>query len=246
LIPPSKVLVKIGIERHGRKASGAGRGPPIHGRRRPNADLLAQHLQRGPIGAVRNLWDYRSLTPFVRYSSSWGSSDKVERRSQLVEVRQFIEGAARPPSERLAPHLQGYPTGAVRHFWDYRGLRPPSKVLVKIRIERHGRKAIATGRGPPIYRRLRQDRRSLGSTPSTRPDRCSTQPLGLPKLDAFCKVLVKLGIERHGQKASGTGRGPPPPRGRRPHCRALGSAPSTRPARCSTQPLGLPRLDTSF
>jgi hypothetical protein len=105
------------------------------------------------------------------------------RRAEPVKVRQIIEGT-RQHARRLAPRLQLDPLGAVRDFWDYRGSVPLSKVLVKIGIERNGRKASRTGQGPPIFRGRRQDRRSLGSPQSTRPDRCSTQPLGLPRLEA--------------------------------------------------------------
>jgi hypothetical protein len=125
-------------------------------------------------------------------------------------------------------------------------VKPLSKVLVKIGIERHGRKASRTGRGPPIYRGRRQHGRTIGSPPSTRPARSSTQLLGLPRLEASY-VVVKIGIERRGRQPSGTGRGPPVYRGRRPTAfRALCSPPSTRPDRCCTQPLSLPRLGTSF
>jgi hypothetical protein len=73
----------------------------------------------------------------------------------------------------------------LTQFWDYRRLAPPSKVLVKVGIERHGRKAIGTDRGPPNYRGAPPDRlRALGSPPSTRPDRRSTQLFGLPRLEA--------------------------------------------------------------
>jgi hypothetical protein len=185
----------------------------------------------------------------------------------------------------LAHHLQRDPLGAVRNFWDYRGPTPPPKVLVKIGIERHGPKASGTGQGPPICRGRPPARRALGSPPSTRPARCCTQLLRLPRIDAFVlgtnqdwdratratgernrsrsanlsrgpvarrvlasppstrparcctnfwdyrgltppsKVLVKIEIERHGPKASGTGQGPPIYPGRPPARRALGSPP---------------------
>jgi hypothetical protein len=102
LTPPSKVLVKIGIERYGRKASGTGRALPFHQRRRLHAERLAHHLHRDPLGAVRILWDYRGLKPF-------------------------------------------------------------SKLLVKIGIERHGRKVSGSGGGSPFHRGRRQDRRALCS-----------------------------------------------------------------------------------
>jgi hypothetical protein len=124
-----------------------------------------------------------ALCLFPRYSSILRSSDTVERRAEHVEVRQFIEGAS-STADRLAQHLQRDPLGAVRKLWDYRGLTPPFKVLFKIGIERHGRKASGTGRGPPIYRGRLQHRRALCSTPSTRPARYCTPPFGLPRLDA--------------------------------------------------------------
>jgi hypothetical protein len=114
----------------------------------------------------------------LRYSSRLGSSDTVERRAERVEVRQFLEGAARPPSERLARHRQRDPTGAVRNFWDYRGLMPPSKVLVKIGIERHGSRSAKASRAPPD----RPPSAWLTTFNATRSVQYAT--FGLPRLEA--------------------------------------------------------------
>jgi hypothetical protein len=59
-------------------------------------------------------------------------------------------------AERLAHHLQRDPLGAARNFRGFRRLVPPSKVLVKVGIERRGQTASGTGRGPPFHRVRRQ------------------------------------------------------------------------------------------
>jgi hypothetical protein len=80
------------------------------------AERLVHHLQRDPLGAARNFWDYRSLICLLlRYYSRLGSSDAVQRRAEGVEVRQFTDGTART-AHRLAHHLQRDPLGAVRIF----------------------------------------------------------------------------------------------------------------------------------
>jgi hypothetical protein len=150
-----------------------------------------------------------------------GSSDTVERRAERVDVRQFIDGAARN-AERLAQHgAVRNLWDAVRNLWDYRGLTPPSKVLVKIGIERYGRKASGTGRALPFHQRRRLHAERLAH-------HLHRDPLGAVRilwdyrgLKPFSKLLVKIGIERHGRKASGTGRGPPIYRGRRQHAKRL-------------------------
>jgi hypothetical protein len=163
LTPFSKVLVKIGIERHGREASGTCRRPPIYRRRRPYAKRLSPHPSTRPARCCSLFFGTTDAwCLLLRYSSRLGSSDTVVRRAERVEVRHFIEGAART-AERLAHHLQRAPLGAVRHFWDYRGLIHPSKELAKIGIERHGRKVSGSGGGSPFHRGRRQDRRALCS-----------------------------------------------------------------------------------
>jgi hypothetical protein len=126
------------------------------------AGRSAHHLQRDPIGAVRNFWDYRRLVSPSKGPVKFG----IERHSPKASGR--VRGPpiyrwGRPHAGRLAHHLQRDPIGALRNLWDYRRLVSPSKVLVRIGIERHGRKASGTGRGPPMYRGCRQDRRALGS-----------------------------------------------------------------------------------
>jgi hypothetical protein len=71
-------------------------------------------------------------------------------------------------ADRVAPHLQRDLIAAVRNLWDNRSLIPPSKVLVKIVIERHGRKASGTGRGPPIHRGRRRLAERLATFNATR------------------------------------------------------------------------------
>jgi hypothetical protein len=68
-----------------------------------------------------------------------GSSDTVKRRAEGVEGRLLIKGADSTPSAWLTT-FKGDPLGTVRYFWDYRVLMPPSKVLIKIGIERHGQR----------------------------------------------------------------------------------------------------------
>jgi hypothetical protein len=171
-----------------------------------------------------------------------GSSDTVKRRAERVEVRQFIEGAG-----RLAHHhLQRDPLGAVRNFWDYQGSIPPSSVLVKIGIERHGPKAFGTGRGPPIYRgcralagrlahHLQRDPlgavRNFGTTDDRRPLLRYSSRLG--SSDTVKRRAEGFEVR---QVIEGTS----------PQRRVLGSPPSTRPSRYCTQLLGLPRIDASF
>jgi hypothetical protein len=157
LTPPSKILVKIGIERHGRKASGTGRGsPPYRGRRQDHRVFGYHHLQRDLLGPVRNFWDYRSLTPFSKVLVMLGI-ERYGRKASGTGQGSPPHRGRRRHTERLAPRLQRDPIGAVRYFWDFRGMAPPSKVLVKIVIERHGRKPSGTSRRPPIYRGRRRD-----------------------------------------------------------------------------------------
>jgi hypothetical protein len=170
---------------------------------------LAHHLQRDPLGAVRYVWNYRRSTPPSKVLIKFG----IERHGRKASGTSRSPPMYRwrcPHAERLAHHLERDPLGAVRKFWDYRVLIPSSKVLIKIEIERHGRKASGTGRGPPIYPGRRRDAsRALGSPPLTRPARCCTQLWDYRRPTPPSKVLVKIGIERHGRNASGTGRGPP-------------------------------------
>jgi hypothetical protein len=229
-----------------RLGSGTGGGPPVYRGRCEPTQRLAHHLQRHPIGTVRNFWDYRGATP----PSKVLLKTAIERHGQKASGTGRgppIFRRRREPSQRLAHHLQRDPLSAARHFSNYRGSLPPSRVLLKNGIERHGRKASGTGRGSQFYRRRRRQHRKLSAHHLQR------DALGAARnfrdyrgLVPPSKVLAKIGIERHGPKASGTGRGPPVYRGHGQHRRVLGSTPTTRPARCSTQFLELPRIDASF
>jgi hypothetical protein len=159
--PPSKVLVTFGTERHGRKAFGTGRGPPIH---------RGRHQQRRALGAPPSTRPARYCTHFLGLptidASYLGTSQDWDRATRSKGDRNGSRSAnlSRAPARsagRLAHHLQRDPLGTVRKFWDYRVLIPSSEVLIKIGIERHGRKAIGTGRGPPIYPGRRRDAHHL-------------------------------------------------------------------------------------
>jgi hypothetical protein len=235
------------------------------------------------------------------------SNDTLQRRSERVEVRHFIDGAA-GSAERLGQHSQRDLLGAVRKFWDYRGLARPSRVLVKIVIKRHSPKASRTGRGsaPQRGRRPHSDllaphfqrdplgavqnfwayrawfllpryssrlgssdtverraqrvevRQYIDESAASTADRMAHHlqgdPIGTVRNFWDYRVLmppsmglVLIAIERHGQQASGTGRGSQfYRRGRPQNRRSLGSPASTRPDRCCRQLLGLPSLDFSF
>jgi hypothetical protein len=184
-MPPPKVLVEIGIERHARKASGRGRGSPPHRRCHLHAECLANHLQRRPARSFR----------------------------------------------AFASHLQWRPARLFRAFWDYQGLIPPPKVLVEIGIMRHGQKSSGRGQGSPPHRGRRLHAERLAHHLQRRTARLFRAFWDYRVLMPPSKVLFEIGIERHGEKASGRGRGSPPHPGRRRHAKRLAHHLQRRPAR---------------
>jgi hypothetical protein len=101
LIPSGTVLIDIGIERHGQKASGR---VQVHilsecASGTPSAWLTTFNATRSVLHATFGASEASVL--LLRYSSRLGSSDAVKRRAERVEVRHFIECAASTPSAWL-------------------------------------------------------------------------------------------------------------------------------------------------
>jgi hypothetical protein len=150
------------------------------------------------------------------------SSDTVKRRAERVEARQFFR--ADPPARRA---LGSSPTRRPdRYCTQPLGLPrldPSFQGSCQDWDKATGRKATGTGRGPPMYGRRRQDRRTHGY------HHLQCDPIGHVRFWDYrslapfstVEVLVKIGIERHGRKASGTGRGPPFHQRRRLHAERL-------------------------
>jgi hypothetical protein len=120
-------------------------------RNRPHAERLAHHLQRDPLGAARDVWDYRWWIPvskgLLEIRIERHGRSKAERKGSRVV---FVSRAA--PACWITT-FNGAPLGTVRNFWYIQVLMPPSNVLLEIGIERRGPKASGTGRGTPIFRR---------------------------------------------------------------------------------------------
>jgi hypothetical protein len=178
----------------------------------------------------------------LRYSSRLRSSDTVERRAEQVEVRQFIEGSARPPSKRLdttfnATRPVQYATFGTTEasclFLSYSS-RFGSSDTVKRRAEPvEVRQFIEGAVSPPSawLTTFNATRSVLYATFGTTEDRCHLSRYS-PRLGSSNTA------ERRAERVKN--RGDPPAR------QALGSPPSTRPARRCTLLFGLPRIDALF
>jgi hypothetical protein len=139
--------LEIGIERHGRKASERGSRVDSLSSPPPARRAFGSPPSTRPLCDARHFWDYRCvlLPPKVQIGIN------IERHGRKTSGRGPGSSSCRGRhlhAERLAHHiLQRAPLCDARHFYDYRGWIPPSKVLLEIVIERRGRKASGTGRG---------------------------------------------------------------------------------------------------
>jgi hypothetical protein len=148
VVPPSKVLIKVGTERRGRKPSG--RGPTsssCRGRRRDARRGLGSPPPTRPLGAARIFMATGAWCLLPRFYWKLGLGDPVEK-TERMGPRAVIWSSAPHACRALSSQPSAATVlGAARQFWDYRGLMPPSKVLLEIGIERRGRKAGVRGRG---------------------------------------------------------------------------------------------------
>jgi hypothetical protein len=176
-MPPSKVLVKIGIEQHGPKAIRTGRGPQVYRRRRQHRRALGSPPSARPARCGTELLGLPRLE-----ASFYGTNQDRDRATRSKSERNRSRSASlstappAPPGAWLstfsATRSVRYGTFVTTEAWCLLP-RYSSRLGSSNTVQRRS----GTGRGPRVYR-------ARGLPPSTRLAQCGTLLLGLPRLGA--------------------------------------------------------------